>query len=204
MTLEEIKAAVTAGKRVCWANRGYVVTGSDTAQWLITFTPNQHSIGLTHLDGVTMNGRPEQFFIDEEPDDLLTQPASLPPEPPPPAKKRVLTHNEWLQANPASSPRGAPMGQYDDDMDPTVKVHVERLDWIDGDYDRSGTYWGRSSKVGDVYAIWQDLDGDRRACYRRAKSRAEAVKLAIEDELVPIRGIKKTEASASTTPKDAP
>lgn len=130
------------------------------------------------------------------------------PPPPPaqpalPAKKRMLTHNEWLQANPVSSTRGAPLGCRDDDMDPTAKVHIERLDWIDGDYDRSGVYWGRSSRVGDVYAIWQDLDGERRACYRRAKSREDAVKLAIEDGFVPIRGI-KSEASASTAPEDAP
>lgn len=65
MTLEEIKAAVNTGKTVCWSNYGYVVVHDQVGQWLIKFTPNNHCISLTHQDGVTMNGKPEDFFIKE-------------------------------------------------------------------------------------------------------------------------------------------
>lgn len=70
MTLEEIKAAVRAGKRVCWVNRGYEVHEDSIGQWLITYrrgTAHADSIGLTWADGVTLNGDEHQFFIDETP-----------------------------------------------------------------------------------------------------------------------------------------
>ena len=63
MTLEQIKAAVIAGKTVHWANDGYIVQVDNTGQWFILFTRNNHYIGLTWLDGVTLNGKPEQFYI---------------------------------------------------------------------------------------------------------------------------------------------
>lgn len=63
MTLAEIKAAVEAGKTVHWSNTGYVVTKDRLGQFLITFSSNGSTIGLTWADGVTMNGKPEEFFI---------------------------------------------------------------------------------------------------------------------------------------------
>lgn len=65
MTLEEIKTAVDAGNRVHWANRGYVVTRDKLGQYLITFTRNGSAIGLTSRDGTRLNGKPDEFFIDE-------------------------------------------------------------------------------------------------------------------------------------------
>ncbi len=65
MTLDEIKAAVNAGKRVCWANTDYQVVRDTIGQWLICCTNNDSCIGLTWRDGVTMNGEPEDFFIDD-------------------------------------------------------------------------------------------------------------------------------------------
>ena len=65
MTLEEIKAAVDAGNRVHWANRGYVVTRDGLGQYLITFTRNGAAIGLTSRDGTCLNGKPDEFFIGE-------------------------------------------------------------------------------------------------------------------------------------------
>lgn len=67
MNLDEIKAAVDAGQTVHWANTGYTVLRDSIGQWLIKYTPNGHCIGLTHQDGVTLNGRPEQFFIGATP-----------------------------------------------------------------------------------------------------------------------------------------
>jgi len=63
MTLDQIKTAVLAGKTVHWQNKGYIVQVANDNQWHILFTPNNHYIGLTWLDGVTMNGKPEQFYI---------------------------------------------------------------------------------------------------------------------------------------------
>jgi hypothetical protein len=66
MTLEQIKAAVEAGQTVHWANSGYTVVKDRIGQWLIVWDlggRSEHCIGLTWLDGITMNGAPEEFFI---------------------------------------------------------------------------------------------------------------------------------------------
>ena len=67
MTLEEIKAAVLAGKRVCWSGKNYEVILDSIGQWLIRCVDNGNCIGLTWRDGVTMNGKPKEFFIDVKP-----------------------------------------------------------------------------------------------------------------------------------------
>ncbi len=63
---EEIMAAVRNGKSVFWATENYQVKlnhfKNGEEQWLIICTPNNHAIGLTHLDGETLNGLPEEFF----------------------------------------------------------------------------------------------------------------------------------------------
>ena len=63
MKLHEIHAAVLAGQTVHWGNTSYVVTRDTLDQWFIKCLWNNHCIGLTWRDGVTMNGRPDQFFI---------------------------------------------------------------------------------------------------------------------------------------------
>lgn len=63
MTLEQIKEAVQAGKTVCWVNDGYRVIRDKLGQWFVCCRRNSDCIGLTHRDGVTMNGKPEQFYI---------------------------------------------------------------------------------------------------------------------------------------------
>lgn len=65
MTLEEIKAAVDAGKTVCWANTAYEVQKWSTG-YIVVYIHNDSAIGLTWRDGVTMNGKPEDFFIKEQ------------------------------------------------------------------------------------------------------------------------------------------
>jgi hypothetical protein len=65
VTLDEIKAAVDAGKIVHWANKGYTVIKDRLGQYLIVYY-NQNAIGLTHGDGVTMNGREDQFFLGDD------------------------------------------------------------------------------------------------------------------------------------------
>lgn len=65
MTLEEIKSAVDAGKKVFWSNEGYEVIKDSIGQYLIRFIPNNHCIMLTWRDGTTLNGKPEEFFVKE-------------------------------------------------------------------------------------------------------------------------------------------
>lgn len=50
MTLEDIKAAVLAGKTVHWVNSNYVVQVDKFDQWFITWNkggPRENSVGLT-------------------------------------------------------------------------------------------------------------------------------------------------------------
>ena len=63
MTLEQIKAAVDNGHTVHWMNPGYKVIKDQRGEYQIVFTPNNHCIGLTHRDGVTLNGKPTEFYI---------------------------------------------------------------------------------------------------------------------------------------------
>lgn len=67
MTLQEIKDAHADGKTVCWSNVGYQVRGKDPDNLSIVCIGNNHCIGLTHQDGITMNGKPEEFFIQQPP-----------------------------------------------------------------------------------------------------------------------------------------
>jgi hypothetical protein len=63
MNLEEIKASVESGQTVHWANQAYRIIKDNVGQWLIKCDINDHCIGLTWRDGVTMNGEEEQFFV---------------------------------------------------------------------------------------------------------------------------------------------
>jgi hypothetical protein len=65
MNLQEIKDAVTEGKNVYWANKRYKVVKDKIGQWLITCDGGS-AIGLTHQDGVTMNGEEDEFFMLDE------------------------------------------------------------------------------------------------------------------------------------------
>ena len=63
MTLEEIKAAIDAGRTVHRANTGYRVHKDSLGQYLITFEPNGSTIGLTDRSGQRLNGEEAEFFI---------------------------------------------------------------------------------------------------------------------------------------------
>jgi len=65
MTTTEIKQAVDNGQKVYWASLLYRVIKDSKGQYLINCTANGSCIGLTWLDGETLNGKPEQFFISE-------------------------------------------------------------------------------------------------------------------------------------------
>ena len=63
MNLQEIKDAIAQGKKVHWSNRAYDVIKDKIGQYLIVCNLNDYCIGLTWQDGVTMNGKEEDFFI---------------------------------------------------------------------------------------------------------------------------------------------
>jgi hypothetical protein len=62
-TTTETGKAVEAGKTVHWATQSYRVVKDEVGQWLIVCDLNNHAIGLTWRDGVTMNGEPKDFFV---------------------------------------------------------------------------------------------------------------------------------------------
>lgn len=70
MKLNEIKAALDAGVKVFWSSECYDVIKDvikkkdepDFVQYLINCNQNNYCIGLTHQDGVTMNGEEGDFF----------------------------------------------------------------------------------------------------------------------------------------------
>lgn len=66
MNLKEIKDAVLAGKTVCWGNDNYEVIVDNIPQWLIHSKSNDHYWGLTHQDGITMNGAEREFYLKDE------------------------------------------------------------------------------------------------------------------------------------------
>jgi hypothetical protein len=65
MTVQEIKRAVDAGKPVVWASPSYAVIRDRIGQYLIKCVHNGSCIGLTHADGVTLNGKECAFWINE-------------------------------------------------------------------------------------------------------------------------------------------
>ena len=68
MNVNEIKNAVREGKKVFWNNEGYEVVlshfKSGEEQWLIKCSLNGSCIGLTWTDGITLNGKEEDFYMD--------------------------------------------------------------------------------------------------------------------------------------------
>ena len=67
MTLCEIKQAIADGHRVFWATLNYEVIKDSIGQYLIWSRFNDHYIGLTWRDEVTLNGEEHQFFIHDDP-----------------------------------------------------------------------------------------------------------------------------------------
>jgi|688.fasta_scaffold00954_5 hypothetical protein len=63
MKLQEIQAAVLAGKTVHWKTEAYEVVCDSVGQWLIVCRSTKGCWGLTWTDNTTMNGKPEEFFV---------------------------------------------------------------------------------------------------------------------------------------------
>ena len=66
MKASEIRRALDEGLRVFWADRSYeVIKGKLSGDYFIRSAVTGHCIGLTHYDGITLNGKESDFFIDE-------------------------------------------------------------------------------------------------------------------------------------------
>jgi hypothetical protein len=66
MKLAEIRRALDEGLRVHWQTIDYeVIRSTGSSDCFIRCVLNGHCIGLTHADGVTLNGKEEDFFIEE-------------------------------------------------------------------------------------------------------------------------------------------
>ena len=63
MNLQEIKEAVELGKKVYVGSLAYEVVKDSIGQWLIVCNLNDYCTGLTEVDGTTLNGKPEEFFL---------------------------------------------------------------------------------------------------------------------------------------------
>jgi hypothetical protein len=65
MNLHEIKRAASEGLAVYWGTRDYVVEHvRDGDRYFIKSLATGHAIALTWSDGLTLNGKEEEFFVD--------------------------------------------------------------------------------------------------------------------------------------------
>jgi len=66
ITAETIKEYVDYGRDIRWKNDNYRVIGDELGQYFIRCESNGHCIGLTHTDGVTLNGDISDFYFADE------------------------------------------------------------------------------------------------------------------------------------------
>ena len=82
MNLEQIKEAIELGMKVYWVNERYRVIKLDSGEYLIACdhgTSSANYSGLTYKDGVTLNGKEKDFYInicEEEEKNYIMQKAS--------------------------------------------------------------------------------------------------------------------------------
>jgi hypothetical protein len=67
--------------------------------------------------------------------------------------------NMKLILSKACSARGADMGRPNrlpQDVNAPIKLRMERLKWVDQDYDENGAYWGHGTGDTNVYCAWNE------------------------------------------------
>ena len=85
--------------------------------------------------------------------------------------------NKWLREHPVEGKWGAPKGDRGDrgPRDDNYKFHLQRIIFVDGDYDKAGTYWGGGRGTDPLYGyMGYDEDGRMVRGFVRAKNRAKA------------------------------
>ena len=65
MNLQQIKQAILDNRIVHWSNNNYTVIIDTKDQYMIECLINNSCIGLTWLDGTTLNGKESEFYIRE-------------------------------------------------------------------------------------------------------------------------------------------
>ena len=86
--------------------------------------------------------------------------------------------NQILRADPRVSRRGAPMGD-SDRYSGSIKLRLQRVRLVDGDYGPDGTYWGGGYGVAPLWCAFNATDATHAFAqgtriYVRAWSRAGA------------------------------
>lgn len=88
--------------------------------------------------------------------------------------------NAKLKASPADSTRGAPMGRENwgltEHRERPMMMHLQRVKFIDGDYDLGGAYWGGGGEP--LFCAWAECVEAR--VFVRAKDR-DAAKRAVKE-----------------------
>jgi hypothetical protein len=82
-----------------------------------------------------------------------------------------------LPMNDAGSKYGADMGRSNQTEGTPERLHLQRLRFVDGDYDTGGAYWGGNSKAGCIYCAFSPEDTENEFPIRvfvRAIDRQEA------------------------------
>ena len=78
-----------------------------------------------------------------------------------------------------SSKYGAPMGRRDshaEDKTAPIKFYLRRMEFVDGDYDRGGAYWGGGGgdDIGHIYQAYAENDEQQVIVFVRAPDRSTA------------------------------
>ena len=83
--------------------------------------------------------------------------------------------NKWLSEHKVSCKYGAPLGDRGDSgpCDDNYRFHLQRIIFVDGGYDRAGTYWGVSGERLYGYMGYTE-DGIQVRGFVRAWNRADA------------------------------
>jgi len=63
--------------------------------------------------------------------------------------------------NVSSSLSGAPMGRHNNipNANEPSKLHLQKLQWVDSDYDQGGAYWGCGGRGENIYWAWGESVG---------------------------------------------
>ena len=77
---------------------------------------------------------------------------------------------------------GAPMGRHGGTLDPDTPPEDLCVSHPQGEYDSGGAYWGLGGSEGPVYAVWRRGHGRDGVVYVRAKSKAGAIRAALDAE----------------------
>lgn len=89
-------------------------------------------------------------------------------------------------ANKGCSSRGAQMGRRNQRQGHPERLHLQRVQFVDGDYDTGGAYWGGGR---DTLPLWCAFSPDDTTneepimIFVRARNREEA-KIKVDEELV--------------------